>query len=48
MAAREIQIRNEVLGSSLMDDDALLLGGGPGENGGTLPMTPAEAVSNAL
>lgn len=34
---REIQIRDEVLAGPLLDDDALDLGAGPGENGGTLP-----------
>lgn len=37
---REIQIRDEILAGPLVDDDALFLGAGPGENGGTLPLTP--------
>lgn len=38
---REIQIRDEVRAGALLDDDALFLGAGPGENGGTLALTPS-------
>ena len=38
---REVQIREEVNAKSLLDDDALFLGAGPGENGGTLALTPS-------